>query len=192
MKLLTTFACPPKEIEDFVLRADNVLSNSGKELIQPSWIEQLEMMPMLVIRMEKVAKSVQTKYAHRYYSKGSLALSLRGSRMVDNYPKRMGEDFDGSFIRWEEWKLMDQLREMPIHIAISKGAKLEERDLPELTLPTAEEIAEAIAIVSKYYLLKIGDYIALPLTKHPTEISKGEGLFLLTNNDTELIYYTIS
>lgn len=49
-----------------------------------------------------------------------------------------GEDFDGSFIRWEEWKLMDQLRDAYLHIAISKGAKLEERELPELTLPTAE------------------------------------------------------
>ncbi len=191
MKVFSCFVAP-HAISDVVLRADNVLSNSGKELYLPEYVEHLQVMPMLVLRINKVAKAVQPKFANRYYSEVSLALSLRADRLSEGFPERMREDFDGSFIRWSRWASYEEIQDWKVSMAIYRGAELQHRDLPSLAFPPIDELYSTLSIASQYYLIKVGDYVAFPLSERPVGVERGEGIFLIEGADNELIYYKIS
>lgn len=177
-------------IADFVLRADNVASNSGKIFYQPDWIKSLEVLPMLVVRIGKVAKCVEEEFAERYFDRVSLAFSLRASELVDGFPERMRENFDGSFVRWSEWEELESLRRREVEVM--KIMSPTETGITErISIPTLEAITEALTEVSRYYLLKIGDWIALPAMAEPWSVAPGNGLMMYEGEEKELIYVGI-
>lgn len=189
MKIFSTWG-EGRGIADFSLRADNVILNSGKDLYQPCWMKGLEALPMLVVRINKVAKCVEVDFAERYYNEVSLAFSLRAVGLSDGIPMRMQEDFDGSFVRWSDWEELEDLKMRELEVVkIIRPTELGEPC--GLNLPTRMEIAETIAEVSKYYLLKIGDWIALPAMTTTFEMAPGNGLMMYEGEKQELIYVGI-
>lgn len=61
----------------------------------------------------------------------------------------------------------------------------------ELVLPSREMIALAIAELSKYYLLKVGDLISLPMCDGSWQLNRNQGVFVCDNEKSELIYFRI-
>lgn len=190
MKIFSTWG-EHQGIGGFVLRADNVVCNSGKDIYVPDWMTSVEALPMLVIRISKVAKSVEKEYAERYFDRVSLAFTFRAEGLAEGYPERMREDFDGSFVRWSDWVEVDNLRTR--HLEALKVISPTELSVPaQLELPTDEMIADAIALVSQYYLLKVGDWVALPALMDGWSVAPGNGLIMYEGEDKkELIYVGI-
>lgn len=189
MKIFSTWG-EERGIAGFVLRADNVLRNSGKDLYQPEWVKGLEALPMVVTRISKVARSVEKEYAERYFDGVSLAFSLRATELSEGFPERMKEDFDGSFVRWSDWVTLKELSGRRIEVLkiirpTELGASV------RIDLPSPEVIAEAIAEVSRYYLLKVGDWIALPALGAGWSVAPGNGLMMYEEERKELIYVGI-
>lgn len=189
MKIFSTWG-EQHGIAAYVLRADNVVRNSGKDLYQPDWMKGLEVLPMLVVRISKVAKSVEREYAERYFDRVSLAFSFRAAAMAEGFPERMREDFDGSFVRWSEWVELEELNGRGIDVLkIIRPTEL--GGSMRLVMPTYKAITEAIAEVSRYYLLKVGDWIALPALQGSWSVVSGNGLMMYEGENKELIYVGI-
>ncbi|MDO5016914.1 MAG: hypothetical protein Q4E10_00950 [Porphyromonas sp.] len=190
MKLFSTWQLPVG-IGDFALRADNVLSNSGKDFYRPDWMEGVEALPMLVVRIGKVAKCIEEQFADRYYDRLSLAFSLRASRIDDNLPEAMRENFDGSFVRWSQWVGYDDLVDRDRLSAVRMVTPQQLDTEVPLILPAKETISKALVLVSRYYLLKIGDLIALPAATVPISLEREQGLFMVGRDNEELIFLRI-
>lgn len=177
-------------IGSYALRADNIVLNSGKDLYQPDWLRGLQAKAMLVVKVGKVAKSIDLEFAHRYYEQVSLAISLRADSLSDGLPGRMREDFDGSFIRWSEWVRYEELVDREFSTLRILSPKVLSERVP-LVVPSESEIATAIAEVSKYYLLKIGDWIALSATPSHFSVEPSNGVFVYEGEGKEVIYVGI-
>lgn len=190
MKVFSSWEGHTAGVGGYTLRADNVLSNSGKEYYQPDWIEGLEAKPMCLVRMGKVAKCVDSQFAERYYDDLTLAVSLRATELAEGLPMVMRDTFDGSLVRWGVWKGYDEIAgEDYMGYKMLSPDHVGERI--ELVLPSREMIALAIAELSKYYLLKVGDLIALPMCDGSWQLNRNQGVFVCDNEKSELIYFRI-
>lgn len=182
---------PASSISDLLLRADNVLINSGKELYCSDWMGELSFLPVLIIKMAKVAKAVDPLYVERYYEVASLGIDLRVSEMREELPAHFSYSFDYSLVRGEQWWGLDEIKGLAPKCVRTISAEVSHEELPPINFPTEEEINKCIALVSRYYLIKIGDIITLPLWSEYRMVKPRMGLFIVDDQERELVYYGI-
>lgn len=189
MKIFSSWEVVPN-VSQFKLRADNVLSNSGKDYYQPDWIKGLDAKPMVLVRIGKVAKCVDLQFADRYFDALSLGVSLRAKSLEEGLPIAMTENFDSSLMKWGEWLSYEEFTSASFYgVKMLEHEELAERY--ELMVPTIRAIAQVISELSHYYLLKVGDLVALPVSNEYWSMERGEGIFICDGKDKELIYLRI-
>lgn len=190
MKLFSSWVSGAAEIRHFVVRPDNVLSNSGKDFYQPDWMREVEAKAMWLVRISKVAKCIDPAFASRYYENLSVGVSLRAKELDSGLPESMKEDFDCSLFRWSEWLTYDEMSRHSM-----KGVKMLTTDHLEeshqLMLPEKTLIEAIITELSRYYLLKIGDLVAIPAMEQVWEMEREQGLFICNEQNEELVFLRI-
>lgn len=98
---------------------DSALCNSGKPFFIPEFADKVEVCLSAVMKITRLGKTIQPRFAHRYYSEMAPALhfripALREKLMSEGFAPDMGQAFDrsliiGEFLPAEEFLTKDTL-----------------------------------------------------------------------------------
>jgi 2-keto-4-pentenoate hydratase/2-oxohepta-3-ene-1,7-dioic acid hydratase in catechol pathway len=141
----------------------------------------------LVVRINKIGKHIQEKFAHKYYNQVTVGIDftardLQQKLKEKGLPWEKAKAFDGSAAigKWVDIEAFPDLENLPL--------RLEKNDVVVQADTTANmlfSVDRLIAEVSKYFTLKIGDllFTGTPAGVGPVKINDTLKGFL---NETQL------
>ena len=159
----------------FFMKPDSSLLRNNDPFYIPDWTKEVHHEIELVIKINRLGKNIEKRFAHRYFDEVGLGIDFT-ARDVQNKLKAKG-------LPWEKAKAFD-------HAAVLSGTFFEKAVLPDqeairFKLNVNSEVVqegnsklmifgfeEIIAYVSKYITLKIGDliYTGTPAGVGPVKI----------------------
>lgn len=161
-------------LSSYNLRADNTIINSGKELYQPSWVASTFYTPAMLVRLSRVTKSVAQQFACRYYEEARLGVLMCCTFEEGIMPEHFAYSLDSSLVMSQtDWQSIGNVLSILEQLFVGE-MEIEHRKLvnvsEHLHIPDMEFISAQVALLSRYFLLKIGDIIALPLWNYYREL----------------------
>jgi 2-keto-4-pentenoate hydratase/2-oxohepta-3-ene-1,7-dioic acid hydratase in catechol pathway len=116
----------------------------------------------ILVKINKVGKHIQTKFAHKYYNEIGLGIDFT-ARDVQNQLKDKGlpwekaKGFDGAAVIGESWFPKSNFQDVnTISFRLEKNKEVVQSGS---TSEMLWKIDELIAYISEYFTLKIGDII---------------------------------
>ncbi len=145
-------------------KADSALLRTGMPFFVPDFAEQFDAEPLLVIRINRLGKDIGLRFAHRYYAEATVGIGFTARDLwmklnEAGQPWDLSKGFDGST---GVGKFTPIDADSTLCIALN-GQTMTELSLNELPCT----VDEAISQCSRFYTLKMGDFICLPLTGQP-------------------------
>ena len=146
----------------FFMKPDSALLRNNEPFYIPDWTKEVHHEIELVIRINRLGKNIEKRFAHRYYEEIGLGIDFT-ARDVQNELKQKG-------LPWEKAKAFDRA-------AVIGSTFVQANDFPDrqnisfrldINGETVQEGSSALMIfdfddiiahVSKYVTLKIGDLI---------------------------------
>lgn len=177
MKIIRLTGSEP--ISDIDFHPDSALLLPGRPLFYPDFGGDWHARLFLAIRINRLGKSVSEKFAPRYYDSFSLALHfipVDPSAMLPGVLSGLD-----SSITHGAWLPVTQLVGN-----ITVTTDCQPPYSPDFTLPSEAEVNRAIARVSTYTTLRMGDILLMPLPLSPLPLSPRTHL-ALSAADTEII-----
>jgi len=146
----------------FFMKPDSALLRNNDPFYIPDWTSEVHHEIELVIRINRIGKNIEQRFAHRYYDEIGLGIDFT-ARDVQKELKQKG-------LPWEKAKAFDQAAVigstfLPVSIfpdpesirfSLQINGSIVQEGNSELMIFGFEEI---ISHVSKYMTLKIGDLI---------------------------------
>jgi 2-keto-4-pentenoate hydratase/2-oxohepta-3-ene-1,7-dioic acid hydratase in catechol pathway len=149
----------PKEPVIF-LKPDTALLPPKSPFFIPDFTNDVHHEVELVVRINRVGKHIEERFAHRYYDKISLGIDftardVQAACKAKGLPWEKAKAFDGS-APVGDWISIDNkdINNIKIHL-LKNGEIVQEGNTSEMLFTVDRLIAE----VSKYFTLKIGDLI---------------------------------
>lgn len=150
----------PKE-PVFFLKPDTALLQNRVPFIYPSFTQDLHHEVEIVVKINKIGKHIEERFAHKYYNEISVGVDFT-ARDVQQLCKEKGlpwekaKAFDGSaptgkFVNISEFQ---DINNLAFSIAIN-GEPRQKGNTKDMIF----NINQIIAYVSQFVTLKIGDYI---------------------------------
>jgi acylpyruvate hydrolase len=144
------------------MKPDSALLRNNDPFYIPDWSNDLHHEVELIVRIKKLGKSIEKRFAHRYYDEIGLGIDFT-ARDVQNALKENGlpwekaKAFDHSAVICKEFVSINSVPDKAsIHFRLDKnGTTVQEGDSALMIF----SIDDIIAHVSKYFTLKIGDLI---------------------------------
>lgn len=167
----------PKEPVVFIKPDSAVLRNNNPFFI-PDFSENIHYEVEIVVKIDKIGKNVDEKFAFRYYSEIALGIDFT-ARDIQQKCKEKG-------LPWEKAKGFDNSAAISKFLPISEFDNIQQLDF-SLNLNGNEvqkgntsgmifSIDRLIAHVSKYFTLKIGDWIYTGTPAGVGKVSVGDHL----------------
>lgn len=154
----------------------------------PDFTNEVHYEAELVIRINKIGKNIQEKFAHKYYDEVTVGLDftardLQQKLKEKGLPWEKAKAFDGSaavgkFISLDKIKDFENL-EFTLH----KNGELAQKGNPQQMIFSIHKL---IAYVSQYFTLKIGDLIYTGTPAGVGKVKKDDQLELKLNEQTVL------
>lgn len=154
----------------------------------PDFSNEVHYEAELVIRINKIGKNIQEKFAHKYYDEVTVGLDftardLQQKLKEKGLPWEKAKAFDGSaavgkFIQLDKIKDIENL-EFTLH----KNGELAQKGNPQQMIFSIHKL---IAYVSQYFTLKIGDLIYTGTPAGVGKVEKDDQLELKLNEQTVL------
>ncbi|MGM0621691.1 MAG: fumarylacetoacetate hydrolase family protein [Bacteroidota bacterium] len=146
----------------FFMKPDSALLRNNDPFYIPDWTNEVHHEIELVIRINRIGKNIEQRFAHRYYDEIGLGIDFT-ARDVQQELKQKG-------LPWEKAKAFDQAAVISstflpdsifpdtesIRFSLQINGSIVQEGNSELMIFGFEEI---ISHVSKYMTLKIGDLI---------------------------------
>lgn len=144
------------------LKPDSSILLKNNPFIIPSFSEDVHYEVEVLVRIKKVGKHIQNKFAHKYYDEIGLGIDFT-ARDIQNQLKDKGlpwekaKGFDGAAVIGERWFSKSEFKDVnDISFRLEKNKDIVQS---ESTSEMLWKIDELIAYVSQYFTLKIGDII---------------------------------
>jgi len=144
------------------MKPDSALLRNNDPFYIPDWSNDVHHEIELVVRICKVGKSIEKRFAHRYYKEIGIGIDftardLQNSLKDKGLPWEKSKAFDHSAVICHEFVPFDSFPDRnSIHFRLDKnGNTVQEGDSALMIFP----IDDIISHVSKYFTLKIGDLI---------------------------------
>lgn len=175
---------PQSDISSWYFLADSSLTNAGKPFFIPDFAGEFEAIPTIALRINRLGKSIASRFAGRYFCEFATAIHFRARDLMEKLynlrrPIDKATSFDRSLIM-SEW--MPATFEDGIKVTMKKnGIVACEFDSKRLAMPIAETISEA----SYANTLKMGDLI-IPGLPVGTDIDIDDVLELSCNGVSTL------
>jgi 2-keto-4-pentenoate hydratase/2-oxohepta-3-ene-1,7-dioic acid hydratase in catechol pathway len=144
------------------MKPDTALLRNNDPFYIPDWSNNVHHEIELIVRIKKLGKNIEKKFACRYYDEIGIGIDFT-ARDVQNYLKDKGlpweksKAFDHSAMICPEF---DPIESMPnrnaIHFRLDINGKTVQEGNSELMIFSIDDI---ISHVSKYFTLKVGDLI---------------------------------
>ena len=173
------------------MKPDTALLKNGLDFYLPHFSNEIHHEVELVVKISKVGKYIEEKFAHKYYNQLSLGIDftardVQRSLKAKGLPWEMAKAFDNSaFVgKWIEKELLGDLND--IHFSLSKnGEKVQVGHSAKMLW----KIDHLIAYISKYFTLKTGDLI---FTGTPAGVSQVQSGDLLKGQINELEMFNLT
>lgn len=142
------------------LKPDSAILPKGNAFFIPDFSQNLQHELEIVIRIDRLGKHIEEKFAHRYYQEFTLGLDftardLQSQLKEKGLPWEKAKAFDGSaFIG--PWLNKEEYDLNSLNFSLLKNGETVQKGNSEDMLFSVDRI---IAEVSKYFTLKIGDLI---------------------------------
>lgn len=180
---------PLGSMSEVKVLADNVLTNSGHDIYLQEWMGAVSFSPILLWRVGKVGKCIGPKFISRYLDKATIGISLKAEGGESWVSEQMRVGFDDSIIRSDRWWGPDNSMVNDLSIRVVDKELMIDSGIDSLLLvPPFEAIGESVALLSQYFLLKIGDLIAFPLWQQHQPVLSEQGIFIVNNQNEELLF----
>ena len=155
----------------FFLKPDSAILQRNKPFFIPSFSQEIDHEVELLVRIGKLGKCIQEKYAHTYYDEIGLGIDftardLQRDFIKNGQPWEKAKAFDGSaaistFVKKEKFKDIHDIR----FLLCKNGEKVQEGNSGKMIF----NIDKIISFVSQFMTLKIGDII---FTGTPSGVGK--------------------
>ena len=152
----------PSDEPLFFIKPETSLLIRNKPFYYPEFTKELHYEAEIVVRIDRVGKHIQSKFANRYYQQIGFGIDLTARDLQrvckqEGRPWEICKGFESSapiskFIDLEDHGL--QINNIPFHLNIN-GKTVQQGNTADLLW----SVDEVIAHVSKFMSLKIGDLI---------------------------------
>lgn len=178
---------------DLVLKCDSSLLNGRKPMFIPDWTHDLRFTPCIALRISRVGKNIQPRFASRYidavapsvdFCAYDVLLSARQTGKSDTTARAFDFSFAiGVFLLRQE----GATETVPPFRWTKESATGEENALPAEELLLSPE--EAIARASRVMTLRQGDMLYIPYRLSAQPASTNEILHAYNDNGTEEVLF---
>ena len=142
------------------MKPDSAIIKNGKHFYVPDFLGQIDYEAEIVVRINKLGKSIPARFAHRYYDAITVGIDFTARDMqrrliAAGEPWDMSKGFDGSavlgeFRPVERYDINDIDFSLTINDEVVQSANSSQMLFP---------VDEVIAYVSRFCTLKTGDLI---------------------------------
>ena len=142
------------------LKPESAILKDGKPFFYPDWSSQIEYEAEIVVRIDRLGKNIQSKFAYRYYNSYSIGIDFtardyQAKARANGNPWDISKGFDGSAVVGEFIPTNgEKLGEKEFHLNIN-GNEVQRGNSKDMIF----SIDDIVAYVSKFYTLKKGDLI---------------------------------
>lgn len=144
------------------LKPDSAILLKKMPFFIPPFSQDVHYEVELLVRINKIGKHIQQKFAHKYYDEIGLGIDftardLQQKLKEKGLPWEKAKAFDGSAVIGEKWIKKNHFQDLNnISFSLEKNGEAVQRGTTSHMLWKIDEIIEYI---SQYFTLKIGDII---------------------------------
>ncbi|MBT4774940.1 MAG: fumarylacetoacetate hydrolase family protein [Crocinitomicaceae bacterium] len=159
----------------FFLKPETALLPRRNPLFYPSFTSDLQYELEIVVKISRLGKNIQKKFAHKYYDEIGLGIDFTARDIQkqckkDGHPWEKAKAFDGSAVIGNQYLAKDQLDNLNnLSFQLFKnGTVVQSGNTKDMIF----KIDDLIEYVSQYFTLKIGDLIftGTPVGVGPVQI----------------------
>ncbi|MCM1319291.1 MAG: fumarylacetoacetate hydrolase family protein [Muribaculaceae bacterium] len=168
--------------------ADSCLLREGRPFYVPDWVDDFQLFPSLAIRIDKVGKGIQPRFADRYWSQASAWLNARACKMADTLAKQglpldSAVAFDSSLITAPFFDLSPQdAAEFTFRLHVNDRL-VSSWSAEDLRKP----IQEVIASISFNTTLKTGDILLLGFPGKGIKVAPGDNIIITEDRNPDRV-----
>ena len=157
------------------LKADSSLLINRKPFFMPDHLGQIDYETEIVVRINRVGKTIAQKFAHRYYDAVTVGIDftardLQKKLRAEGKPWDLCKGFDGAAAigEWIPKEEFADVQNLNFHLDIN-GQTVQQGNTSDMLF----KIDEIISYVSQFYTLKTGDilYTGTPVGVGPVKIN---------------------
>lgn len=144
------------------LKPDTAILLKKQPFFIPDFSEDVHYETEVLVRIKKVGKHIQQKFAHKYYDEIGLGIDftardLQKKLKEKGLPWEKAKAFDGAAVIGEKWLKKNEFEDVNnINFQLQKNEEVVQKGNTSYML---WKIDELIAYVSQFFTLKIGDVI---------------------------------
>lgn len=144
------------------LKPDTSILLKKQPFFIPDFSEEVHYEVEVLVKIKKVGKHIQEKFAHKYYDEIGLGIDFTARDLQQKLKERglpweKAKAFDGAAVIGEKWLAKDSVADINmLNFSLEKNGEIVQKSNTELML---WKIDELIAYVSQFFTLKIGDII---------------------------------
>lgn len=168
-------------------KPDTALLKNGEDFYLPSFSNDVHHEVELVIKINKVGKKIQEKFARNYFSEIGLGIDftardVQSELKAKGLPWELAKAFDGSapignFINMENLNLKN------IDFSLQKNGQIVQTGNTAQMIFSFEQI---VSFISQYFTLKVGDLIYTGTPAGVSQVNIGDKLEGFIGNDLML------
>ncbi len=180
---------PPEPM--IFLKPDSALLKKNKPFFIPDFSKNLQFEAEVVLRISKLGKGIESRYAHRYYDALTVGIDFTARDLQNKFsqaghPWELSKTFDGSapvgtFLPAERFP-------NPSDISFTLEVNSETRQEGN-TSDLIFSFADIISYVSQFYTLKTGDLIFTGTPSGVGPVRKGDNLVARLAGETVLDFF---
>ena len=160
----------------FFLKPETAIQPKGHPFLIPDFSNHIDYEVELVIKIDKIGKNIEERFACKYYSQVGLGIDFTARDIQDDckakgLPWEKAKGFDGSAQISKTFINKSELDLNNISFRLEKDRKQVQVGNSKDMLFSFDEI---IAHISKFYTLKIGDLIYTGTPEGVGKVKKGE------------------
>ncbi|MGB0390694.1 MAG: fumarylacetoacetate hydrolase family protein [Salibacteraceae bacterium] len=155
------------------IKPDSAILQTNKPFFIPQFTNEIHHELEVVVKINRVGKHIQKKFAHKYYDSISVGIDftardLQSQLKAKGLPWEKAKAFDGSAPIGKMVKVTPEMDLNNLDFSLTKNGKVVQKGNTKDMIFSINSIIEH---VSKYFTLKIGDLI---YTGTPAGVSKVE------------------
>ena len=160
------------------IKPDSAVLLKGNPFIIPEFSNDVHHEVELLVKINRLGKYIQPKFAHKYYSKIGLGIDftardLQSQLKAKGLPWEKAKAFDGAAVIGQQWLDKSELNLDDLNFSLLKNNEVVQRGNSKHML---WKIDELIAYVSQYFTLKIGDVIFTGTPAGVGKVTEGDQL----------------
>lgn len=143
------------------LKADSSLLKNHKPFFIPDDLGRIDYEAEVVVRINKLGKTVPERFAHRYYDAVTLGIDFTARELqhrlsLNGQPWDLSKSFDGAATigEWVDKEKLPEIQRLRFHLDIN-GKTVQEGYTGDML----RSVDEIISYVSRFFTLKTGDLL---------------------------------